>query len=47
METIGDSRSEDPQQAANGLPARVADVVREVVQLATAVLEELLKRPVD
>jgi hypothetical protein len=34
METIGDSRSEDPQQAANGLPARVADVVGEVSESA-------------
>jgi hypothetical protein len=30
MDAIGDNRSENPQQNANGLPARVADVVGEV-----------------
>ena len=30
MDAIGDNRSENPQQNANGLPARVADAVGEV-----------------
>jgi hypothetical protein len=34
METMGDNRSEDPQQTANGLPARVAEVVGEVSESA-------------
>jgi hypothetical protein len=34
METTGDGRSENPQQAANGLPAQVADVVGEVSESA-------------
>ena len=34
METIGDGRNEDPQQAANGLPAEVAEVVGEVSESA-------------